>query len=140
MCNNTAAPGPRSANGRGFTLVEVIVIVVLAGFLGVVLVSLMGTQLTRSGTPLLTTQSAASAESTLETITAYYAQCVNNSTSGALDAVAARYPGNATLSVTRNANFNSVDALIVTVSEGGVTLTTVFTQARTNASDTTANF
>lgn len=140
MCSKNTGRSARLARERGFTLIEVIVIVVVAGFLGVVLVSLMGTQLTRSGTPLLTTQSAASAESTLETITAYYAQCVNNSTSGALDAVAARYPSNATLSVTRNANFNSVDALIVTVSEGGVTLTTVFTQARTNASDTAANF
>ncbi|MBI5520117.1 MAG: hypothetical protein HY916_08655 [Desulfovibrio sp.] len=127
-------------NSRGFTLVEVIVIVVVTAFMGLLLVSLMGTQLTKSAAPLLTARDAARAESTMEAITAYYTQCVNNSTSGALDAVAARYPANATLSVARNASFNSVDALVVTVNEGGATLTTVFTQARNSSSDATSKF
>lgn len=133
-------PSAHRTKSAGFTLVEVIVIVVVAGFLGVVLVSLMGTQLTKSAAPLLTARDAAQAESTMEAITAYYTQCVNNSTSGALDAVALQYPSNATLTMTRNASFNSVDALIVTVNEGGSTLTTVLTQARNNASDGVSKF
>ncbi|HWR02517.1 MAG TPA: prepilin-type N-terminal cleavage/methylation domain-containing protein [Humidesulfovibrio sp.] len=125
---------------RGFTLVEVIVIIVVAGFLGVVVVNLMGTQLMRSGTPLMTAKGAAQAEATMETITAYFSQRVNSGTSGALDAVAARYPSNATLTMTRNANFEGVDALTVTVTESGVSLTTVLTQVRTSSADNSVNY
>lgn len=125
---------------RGFTLVEVIVIIVVAGFLGAVVVNLMGTQLLRSGTPLMSAKSAAQAEATMETITAYYSQCVNTSTSGALDTVAARYPSNATLTMTRNASFNGVDALTVTVTEGGVSLTTILTQERTSSADAAVTY
>jgi Tfp pilus assembly protein PilE len=128
------------ARKQGFTLVEVIVIIVVAGILGVLVVNLMSTQLVRSGTPLMATKNAARAESTMESITAYYTQCVNNSTSGALDAVAAKYPSNATLTMTRNASFNGVDALIVTVTEGGIGLTTVLTQERLNSADSVTTF
>lgn len=125
---------------QGFSLVELIVIIVIAGILGVVLVNLLGTQLTKSGVPLTSTQDAARAEATMESVVAFYNQQVNNSTSGALDAVAAQYPNNATFTATRNASFNGVDALIVTVNEGGVSLTTVLTQERTNNADNHTNF
>jgi len=125
---------------QGFSLVELIVIIVVAGFLGVVLVNLLGTQLSKSGVPLASTQDAARVEATLESVVAFYNQQVNNSTSGALDAVAAKYPNNATFTATRNASFNGVDALIVTVSEGGVSLTTILTQERTNAADNPTTF
>lgn len=130
----------RQPRMRGFTLVEVIVIIVVAGFLGAVVVNLMSTQLLRSGTPLSTAKSAAQAEATMETITAYYSQRVNTGTSGALDAVAARYPANATLTMARNANFEGVDALTVTVTEGGVSLTTILTQERTNSADNAVTY
>lgn len=125
---------------QGFSLVELIVIIVVAGFLGVVLVNLLGTQLSKSGVPLASTQDAARAEATMESVVAFYNQQVNNSTSGALDAVAARYPNNATFTATRNGSFNGVDALIVTINEGGVSLTTVLTQERTNAGDDPTTF
>jgi len=86
---------------QGFSLVELIVIIVVAGFLGVVLVNLLGTQLSKSGVPLASTQDAARVEATLESVVAFYNQQVNNSTSGALDAVAAKYPNNATFTATR---------------------------------------
>jgi Tfp pilus assembly protein PilX len=132
-------PAPKKPP-QGFSLVELIVIIVVAGFLGVVLVNLLGTQLTKSGVPLASTQDAARAETTMESVVAFYAQQVNNSTSGALDAVAARYPNNATFTATRNGSFNGVDALIVTINEGGVSLTTVLTQERTNAADSPTTF
>lgn len=130
----------RQGRAHGFTLVEVIVIIVVAGVLGAVVVNLMGTQLVRSGTPLMSAKSAAQAEATMETITAYYSQRVNSGTSGALDAVAAHYPANATLAMTRNANFEGVDALTVTVTEGGVSLTTILTQERTNSADAAVTY
>jgi len=132
-------PAPKK-RPQGFSLVELIVIIVVAGFLGVVLVNLLGTQLSKSGVPLLSTQDAARAEATMESVVAFYSQQVNSGTSGALDAVVAQYPNNATFTATRNASFNGVDALIVTVSEGGVSLTTVLTQERTNAADNPTNF
>jgi len=132
-------PAPKK-HPHGFSLVELIVIIVLAGFLGVVLVNLLGTQLSKSGVPLASTQDAARAEGTMESVVAFYTQQVNNSTSGALDAVVARYPNNATFTATRNGSFNGVDALIVTVDEGGVSLTTVLTQERTNTADNHTNF
>lgn len=129
------------ANGRaqGFTMVEVIVIIVVAGFLGVLVLNLMGTQMLRSASPLRTTADTARAEATMEAVVAYYTQAVNNSSSGALDAVEAQYPDNATFSATRG-TFNGVDSLTVTVTEGGVSLTNILTQARTSGADNATNF
>lgn len=76
----------------------------------------------------------------MESVMAYYNQCVNNSTSGALDAVVARYPNNATFSATRNNNFEGVDTLIVTITEGDASLTTILTQERTNNADAATTF
>lgn len=125
---------------QGFTLVELIVTIVIAGFLGMLLVNMLGTQLLRSGTPVLSASNAARAEATIEMVTAYYTQRVNNGTSGALDAVVANYPNNATFSATRNNNFNNVDALIVTVTEDDTSLTTILTQARTSSADNATTF
>lgn len=125
---------------QGFTLVEVIVTIVVAGCLGALLVNMLGTQLLRSSTPLMAAHDASRAEATLENVVAYYTQVVNNSTSGALNAVVARYPNNATFSAVRNNNFNGVDALVVTVTEGGASLTTLLTQERTNGADNATTF
>lgn len=125
---------------QGFTLVEVIVTIVVAGCLGALLVNMLGTQLLRSGTPLLAAHEASRAEAAMESVVAYYTQVVNNSTGGALDAVAARYPNNATFSAVRNNNFNGADVLIVTVTEGGASLTTLLTQERTSSADNATTF
>lgn len=134
-------PMPKSSS-RGFTLVELIVVIVVAGALGALLVNVMGTQLTKSGTPLTTARDAARAEATMEAVVAFYTQRMNNSTIGTLDDIVAAYPNNATFSATRNNNFNGdgVDALTVTVNENGVVLTTVLTQERTNTADNATTF
>lgn len=129
------------ANGRthGFTMVEVIVIIVVAGFLGVLTLNLMGTQMLRSASPLRATADTARAETAMEAVVAYYTQAVNSGSSGALDAVQAQYPNNATFTATRG-TFNGVDALTVTVTEGGASLTNILTQARTSSADNATNF
>ena len=134
-------PAP-ATKPQGFTMVELIVIIVVAGFLGVVLVNLLGTRMLKSAAPLASAHDAIQAETAMESVVAYYTQAVNNSTAGALDAVVARFPNNATLSATRNNNFDGVglDALIVTVTENGLSLTTVLTQERTNAADNATNY
>lgn len=134
-------PAP-ATKPHGFTMVELIVIIVVAGFLGMVLVNLLGTRLLKSAAPLASARDAVQAETAMESVVAYYTQAVNNSTTGALDAVVAHFPNNATFSATRNNNFDGVglDALIVTVTENGLSLTTVLTQERTNAADNATNF
>lgn len=134
-------PAP-ATKPQGFTMVELIVIIVVAGFLGVVLVNMLGTRLLKSAAPLASARDAVQAETAMESVVAYYTQAVNNSTAGALDTVATRYPNNATLSTTRNNNFDGagVDALTVTVTENGLSLTTVLTQERTNDADNATNY
>lgn len=134
-------PAP-AAKPHGFTMVELIAIIVVAGVLGVVLVNLLGTRMIKSAAPLASAQDAAKAETAMESVVAYYTQVVNTNTTGALDAVATRFPNNATLSATRNNNFDGagVDALIVTVTENGLSLTTVLTQARTDTADNSTNY
>lgn len=125
---------------RGFTLVELIAVIIVAGFLGVVLVNLLGTQLLKSATPVASARDAAQAEATMEVVVAYYNQTMNNNPIGTLQNVADHFPNNATFSATRNNNFNNVDALIVTVTEGGASLTNVLTQERTDTADNVTNF
>ncbi|GAB6127397.1 type II secretion system protein [Humidesulfovibrio idahonensis] len=129
---------------RGFTLVEVIVVILIAGFLGVVVVKLMGTQLLKSATPLTTTQDAARAEGVMEQVVSFYTNHVNSHTSGSLDAVVTEFGGNNTaVQLTRNANTfgtDGQDSLTVVVTVGNVALTTLLTQERTNATDSSASF
>jgi Tfp pilus assembly protein PilE len=134
-------PAP-ATKPKGFTIVELIVIIVVAGLLGVVLVNMLGTRLLKSAAPLAAARDAVQAETAMESVVAFYTQTVNTSTSGALDAVVAQYPNNATFSATRNNNFDGVglDALIVTVTENGLSLTTVLTQERTSNADNATNF
>lgn len=129
----------RKRRQQGFSLVEIIVIIVVGAFLGIVVVNLMGTQLTKSGIPLLSTKEAAGAETALENVVAFYTTTVNSNISTALDAVVAQYGGNSTVGLARS-TFNSVDSLTVTVTVGQSALTTILTQERTNASDNAATF
>jgi type II secretory pathway pseudopilin PulG len=127
----------------GFTLLELIVIVVVAGFLGALLVQMLGTQLLRSGDPVVTAKESAQAEADLEGVVAYYASRVNTNLSGALDDVKTRYSGNSTVSFTADdANWQGtgVRVLTVTATAGGSRLTTLLTQSRTNAADDATNF
>jgi prepilin-type N-terminal cleavage/methylation domain len=129
---------------RGFTLVEVIVVILIAGFLGVVVVKLMGTQLLKSGTPLTTTQDAARAEGIMEQVVSFYTNHVNSHTSDTLNAVVTEFGSNNTsVQLTRNANTfgtDGQDSLTVVVTVGNVALSTLLTQERTNATDSSASF
>lgn len=125
---------------QGFTLLEIIIVIVVAAFLGVLVARLINTQVTKSGTAGIVARNNSSAEAAMENVVAYYTSCVNNSTSGALDLVKTAYNGNATVAITDTASWNSLRALIVTVTVDQSSLTTVLTQERTNASDTKVTF
>lgn len=61
-------------SNRGFTLLEVIVTIVVAAVLGSMLIAVMGTAVTKSAEPIVQAVDMASAESTLEKISADYAK------------------------------------------------------------------
>jgi prepilin-type N-terminal cleavage/methylation domain-containing protein len=136
----------RTKRPFGFTLVEVIVAIVIAGFLGVVVVQLMGTQLLKSSSPVTTAQNAAQAEAIMEQVVAYYTDYVNNNTSGALTAVYNKFhsSSNATVSFTQNASntFGSdgLASMTVVVTVGDVAFSTLLTQERTNSTDNTVTY
>lgn len=124
-----------AASGRGFTLIEIIVTLVIAGLLGALLVNMLGTSLIKGGTASLTARDSAQAESVIELVVAKYVEHVNANTSGSLAYVQAQYPANATLSYTSLTMDGGVDALRVTATVGSSSATTLLTQARTNAAD-----
>jgi prepilin-type N-terminal cleavage/methylation domain-containing protein len=129
----------QTAASRGFTLVEVLAVLVIAAFVGMLTVNLLGTGFRRSFTPVTVARDSALAESTMETIIAYYVSQVNTNTSTALTAVKAQFPNNSTVTLT-DTSIDTVAGVLVTVTVNGQTLSTFLTQARTNAGDTNAQF
>jgi prepilin-type N-terminal cleavage/methylation domain-containing protein len=131
-------------HARGFTLIEIIVVIVVAGFLGAVVVNLMGSQLRRSSSPVISTQDLARAESDMETVQAFYTHHVNSHTSGTLAEVQTHFSGNASIAMTPNTGGtftgDTLDSLTVVVTRGDVTLRSILTQERQNAADNTVTY
>lgn len=125
---------------RGFTLVEIIVTVVLAGLLGALLVNMLGTTLIKGGSASITASESAQAESIIERVVATFVDHVNTNTTGSLAYVQAQHPANATLSYTSLTMAGSVPALRVTATVGGSSATTLLTQSRTNAADSAVKY
>ena len=148
MCPSAPkTPCPLAARrSRGFTLLEVIVIIIVGGLLAALVVNLMGTQLLRSSNPATIAADAGDAETSMEGVVAFYNAKVNTDISGALDAVKAEYPaGNSTathVTIVDDANWSSsgIRSLTVTATVGKTSYTTLLTQARTNAADNATNF
>lgn len=142
MCpERQTMPQQRAARRpKGFTLLEVIVIIIVMGLLGALVMNLMGTQLMHASNPATAASDAAEAEAAMEAVVAYYTASSNNSTSGVLADVASHYAGNSTVSL-QNISINGVvPALQVTTTTGNTAYTTLLTQERTNASDNATNF
>lgn len=136
------AKAPATGRGRrshGFTLIEVIVVLIVMAFLGLLTVQMLGGSLLRSYTPISAARDSAQAESDMETVIAYYVDHVNTHTSGTLAAVQAQFPNNATLT-TSSSTVDGVPGLLVTASVGGHSISTYLTQARTSAGDLLVNY
>jgi prepilin-type N-terminal cleavage/methylation domain-containing protein len=59
-------------NGRGFTLIEIIITLIVASFFSIFIIAFMGTNTERSAAPLLQSQDCHELIGALETITASY--------------------------------------------------------------------
>jgi prepilin-type N-terminal cleavage/methylation domain-containing protein len=134
---------PPKGRCRGFTLLEVIVIVIVMGLLAALTLNLMGTQLLRSSNPATIAAEAADAEADMEAVLANFNNRVNDDATFAdLDGLKADYTGNGTVSIVDNNNWNGdgVRALVVTTTVGGTSYTTLLPQTRTNAADSKVDF
>jgi prepilin-type N-terminal cleavage/methylation domain-containing protein len=140
----------------GFTLIEVIVSIVLASIVGVIFLTYMGTQLTRSGDPVNVARDEGVAEMWMERIMSDYVQEMNAVTFAtalatlfARDYTAGPYnmpASSVTLTrtyVTYDAGGNEVavtgggtsNNLKVTVRAGGYGLTAILTAERVTSGD-----
>ncbi len=135
---------PRAARrSPGFTLLEVIVIIIVGGLLAGLVVNLMGTQLRRASNPATLASDAADAEAAMEAVVADYTNRINDNTSHAdLAPMVAAYATNSTVHIVDDSTalWNSVPALIVTTTVGNTSYTMLLTQERTNNADNATNF
>jgi prepilin-type N-terminal cleavage/methylation domain-containing protein len=72
---------------NGFTLVEIIVTIVVAGILGTIFVQLMGTALNASWNAVEIVRDESNSEGVMEEIIADYVEAINSSPAGALKAI-----------------------------------------------------
>ena len=145
MCPSAQiTPRQRAARrSPGFTLLEVIVIIIVGGLLAALVVNLMGTQLLRSSNPATIASDAADAEAAMEAVVADYTNRVNDNTTHAdLAPLVAAYAANSTVHIIDDSTalWNTVPALIVTTTVGKTSYTTLLTQARTNNADNATDF
>jgi len=131
--------GRAARRALGFTLIEIIVIIVVGGLLAALVVNLMGTQLLRSSNPATIAADAGDAETAMEAVVANYTNRVNSDLSTALDGLKTDYAGNSTVNIT-DATWNSARTLTVTTTVGNTSYTTLLTQARINAADNQVNY
>lgn len=142
MCPSIPSPPHvRAARGAlGFTLLEVIIIIIVTSLLAALVLNLMGTQLMRASTPATLASDAGEAEALMEAMVADYTTRVNGDIATALDTFVTAHPSNSTLTVANNNNWNNVRVLTVTATVGRTSYTTLLTQARTNAADNATDF
>ncbi len=142
MCpSNPSPPHVRAARGvLGFTLLEVIIIIIVTSLLAALVLNLMGTQLMRASTPATLASDAGEAEALMEAMVADYTTRVNGDVATALDTFVTAHPSNSTLTVANNNNWNNARVLTVTATVGSTSYTTLLTQARTNAADNATDF
>jgi prepilin-type N-terminal cleavage/methylation domain-containing protein len=70
----------RMKNGRGFTLIEIIISLIVASILGVMLVSFMGSNVMQSGNPVILAQNGAYLNQIMENVGADYKYLMATST------------------------------------------------------------
>lgn len=144
----------------GFTLIEVIVAIVLGSIIGVIFLTYMGTQLTRSSDPVNIIRHEGVAERWMERILSDYVEEMNGANyTAALSTIFARdytagiynMPASVTLTriyVTYDAGGNEVAVtgggtssnLKVTVQAGGYGLTCILTAERVTSGDPVAYY
>jgi prepilin-type N-terminal cleavage/methylation domain-containing protein len=133
---------------KGFTLIEIIITILIAGILGVVFVTYLGTSLTKSADPVNMARTEGAAEMVVEKINSDYVRTVNGA--GFATALATLYATDYGPSVTKAyVTFDGAgqeqpggtnDSLKITIQSQGRKITILFTQTRTAAADPAVNY
>ncbi len=116
---------------NGFTLIELILVIMLTAIVGSFLIAYMGTAVTRSADPVNQTRNLAIAEETMEKITAAYAAHLSVGTSVSWNAFKGNftptciYPNTSPSYPTLSSQFETIEA---TVSVGDHKLVSYFMQ------------
>jgi prepilin-type N-terminal cleavage/methylation domain-containing protein len=135
-----------TANQKGFTLVELIITIIVAGILGAFFIHFMGTALSRSSEAVTMVQDECSAEQIMEEIIADYVQAVNSDPTTALSGLVTKntngdYGPGVTMRYiafyadgTEYSPPPQMTVLKVTVQDGGSVLTSLLTIDRESTS------
>jgi len=137
----------RTKIDSGLTLIEMIIVIVMASMVGLMLTTIMTTALEKSGETIKTVNKEVDAEKIMETITADYIRLNNLTPTTAIDTLKTYIEnGNYTntslgADPTSQSGWNgtltpSQDILVVIVDVGGKKLVTMFTESRGLASAT----
>ncbi|MBU2547969.1 MAG: type II secretion system GspH family protein [Proteobacteria bacterium] len=131
----------RPGAGGGFTLIEIIVTIVLAGMVAAMIISLSGTALTRGPDPVVMVQDEADAEKVMEAIISDYVKAINGA--GYATALASIYSTNHGPNVTKTyitSLGGSSTVLQVRVQGAGHAMTVLLTDKRTSSADPKASY
>ena len=138
----------RIAATKGFTLIEIIITILIAGVLGVVFVTYLGTSLTKSADPVNMARTEGAAETLVEQINSDYVRAVNGA--GFATALATIFATNYGPSVTKayitfdgagqEQTGTTNDSLKITIQAQGRKITILFPQTRTAAADPAVNY
>ncbi|MFH1734108.1 MAG: type II secretion system protein [bacterium] len=102
---------------KGFTLLELILVIVVIAILGSFLIAYMGSAVTRSADPVNQTRNLATAEATMEKISADYTAYMSTGTPAWAYFVAANYP-NASFTIIPKLKVESFNTKEVVVTVG----------------------
>ena len=138
-------PSPSNiASSDGFTLVEIIATMILAGILSAFFIHFMGTAMNQSWKSVELVAGEADAEGKLEEITAYYTSKINENPDTALSDVVSEFGSQALMQyIVFNSTSNDEETdtsgenrtLKVTINAPGNNLTAILTKSRTDSSD-----
>ena len=137
------------ADISGFTLVEIIVSLMVAGILAVFYFHFMGTAMDHSWQSVELVAGEAEAEGKLEEIIAYFTSKINQDPNSALSITISEFGSDASISMsyiefdaggTATVVGGPTTTLRVTVQAPGNDLTTILTKSRSSSSDPTVNY
>jgi len=137
------------ASNDGFSLIEVIATIILAGILAAFFIHFMGTAMNQSWKSVELVAGEADAEGKIEEIIAYYTSKINEDPGNALQEVQSRFGGIATMKYIRFSTTNGAETsdtsmlhwnLKVTIENSGNKLATILTKSRTQSDDPKVNY
>ena len=137
------------ASNKGFSLIEIIATLILAGIMAAFFIHFMGTAMNQSWKSVEIVAGEADAEGKIEEIMAYYTSEINGNPESALSNIQSLFGGVATMKYIRYSTTSGVNeadgsgenwTLKVTIEAPGNKLSTILTKSRAASSDPKVNY